>query len=259
MPGQKPPEALRLVTLNLAHGRKKGPHQLLQRKPRLERNLELVGDLIDDAQPDLVALQEADGPSSWSGNFCHVQRLSDISGLEHHYRGAHTQHSLGRLQLQCGTALLSSLPLSGERSVTFGQNWRDNKGFVAGEITVPQWNDQTVLVASVHLDFLVPQVRRRQVHQIIEALGERDHPLILLGDLNCSPLEDPKTLQLLTHELNLEACDLHLHRPTYPSYRPLRRLDWILASPEIRFLTHATPLDRQVSDHLAVLADLVPA
>ncbi len=258
-PGAKPDGALRLMTLNLAHGRKRGPHQLLQRKPRLERNLHLVGDLIDEAEPDVIALQEADGPSSWSGNFCHVSRLSEVSGLEHHYRGPHTQRNFGRLQLQCGTAILSRLPILQQQSVTFGQNWRDNKGFVVGEIQVPQWNDTTILVASVHLDFLAPQVRRRQVQQIIEVLGERKHPLVLLGDLNCSALEDPKTLQLLLHDLNLEACDLHIHRPTYPSYRPLRRLDWILASPELRFANPAMPLEAQVSDHLAVLADLVPA
>ncbi len=258
-PTPKPEGALRLMTLNLAHGRKKGPHQLLQRRASLEQNLDLVGQLLGEASPDIVALQEADGPSWWSGNFCHVSRLSDNSGLDHHYRGPHTEVGRGRLQLKCGTALLSRLPIDDRQSVSFGQNWRDNKGFVAGSVRVPEWNDMKVLIASVHLDFLIPSVRRRQVHRIIETLSQREHPLILMGDLNCSPLEDPKTLQMLLHDLDLESCDLHLHRPTYPSYRPMRRLDWILASPELRFVDKARPLDRQVSDHLAVMADFVPA
>ena len=258
-PTAKDQAALRLLTLNLAHGRRKGPHQLLQRKHRLRRNLDEVGTLLRSAHPDVVALQEADAPSAWSGNFCHVSHLSDLSGLDHVVHGPHTSFGFGRLQLECGTALLSRHALGDGKSVAFGQNWRDNKGFVVGSVEVPQWNHRKILVASVHLDFLIPRVRRRQVQRIIESLADRDLPLVLSGDLNCSPLEDPKTLTMLMHELDLHSCDPHLHRPTYPSYRPLRRLDWILASPELRFLGDSTPLAQQVSDHLAVVADLAEA
>ena len=258
-PSEKDESALRLLTLNLAHGRRKGPHQLLQRAHRLRSNLAEVGTLLRTAEPDIVALQEADAPSAWSGNFCHVSHLSDLSGLDHVVHGPHTSFGIGRLQLECGTALLSRHELDEGRSVAFGQNWRDNKGFVVGTVEVPQWNDRKILVASVHLDFLIPRVRRRQVQRLIETLADRDLPLILSGDLNCSPLEDPKTITMLMHELDLRSCDPHLHRPTYPSYRPLRRLDWILASPELRFLGNSTPLAHQVSDHLAVVADLAEA
>lgn len=258
-PTAKDESALRLLTLNLAHGRRKGPHQLLQRKHRLQRNLDEVGTLLRSAQPDVVALQEADAPSVWSGNFCHVSHLSDLSGLEHVVHGPHTSFGIGRLQLECGTALLSRHMLGDGKSVAFGQNWRDNKGFVVGAVEVPQWRHRKILVASVHLDFLIPRVRRRQVQRLIETLANRDLPLVLSGDLNCSPLEDPKTLEMLMVELDLHSCDPHLHRPTYPSYRPLRRLDWILASPELRFLSESTPLAPQVSDHLAVIADLAEA
>ncbi len=258
-PSNKEDSALRLLTLNLAHGRRKGPHQLLQRKHKLQRNLDEVGTLLRSAEPDVVALQEADAPSAWSGNFCHVSHLSDLSGLEHVVHGPHTSFGIGRLQLECGTALLSRHALDEGRSVAFGQNWRDNKGFVVGTVEVPQWNHRKILVASVHLDFLIPRVRRRQVQRLIETLADRQLPLVLSGDLNCSPLEDPKTLEMLMYELDLHSCDPHLHRPTYPSYRPLRRLDWILASPELRFLGHSTPLAQQVSDHLAVVADLAEA
>lgn len=258
-PSEKDESALRLLTLNLAHGRRKGPHQLLQRTQTLRDNLGEVGTLLRTANPDVVALQEADAPSTWSGNFCHVSHLSDLSGLDHVVHGPHTSFGIGRLQLECGTALLSRHSLDDGRSIAFGQNWRDNKGFVVGTVEVPQWNNRRILVASVHLDFLIPRVRRRQVQRLIETLADRDLPLVLSGDLNCSPMEDPKTLTMLMHELDLHSCDPHLHRPTYPSYRPLRRLDWILASPELRFLGHSTPLAHQVSDHLAVVADLAEA
>ena len=65
-----------LLTLNIAHGRKDGRNQMLQRTATIRRNLDDITRLLAQTSPALVALQEADGPSFWSGKFDHVKYLA---------------------------------------------------------------------------------------------------------------------------------------------------------------------------------------
>lgn len=253
----RPADALRLFTLNIAHGRRRVPHQALVPSQRVRRNIGEVGQLIERLEADIVALQEADGPSVWSGNFDHVATVAKASNLQAHFRGEHNPFRVGRHNLASGTALLTRWPLDEARSHRFASSWRCTKGFVAAHVEVPRWGDVSVDVVSVHLDFLLPDVRRRQIRAMIDELGERraDRPLVVLGDLNCCWQQEPKSLRLLTRRLGL-----HAHAPnggtaTYPAYRPRRRLDWILISPHLRFTAHHL-LPVKLSDHLAVLADV---
>lgn len=258
-PGAEVPEAtsdaVRLLTLNLAHGR--GPRQTFVRRQRLESNLAQVAATIRGLSPDIVALQEADGPSSWSGNFDHVATLAELSELEEHFRGDHNPYGNGsRFTLNTGTALLSRLELLEPHSHRFAENWRDTKGFVIATVEIPQWGNRSLDVVSVHLDFLVPSIRRRQIEQMSRVLAERNNPLVLLGDLNCCFVREPRSMELLAERLGVTAFEPDLHSPTYPSLRPIRRLDWILVSPELEFGGYGT-LPTRLSDHLLVTADLV--
>lgn len=245
-------EHLRLVTLNVAHGRKRGPHQLLQPRARLEQNLREVAAALLHAKPDVVALQEADGPSSWSGNFDHVATLSQLAEFEHHFRGDHGLFQVGDLKLEYGTALLSRQQLAEAESHAFDKNWRDTKGFVVARVSVPQWDDLEIDIVSVHLDFLVPGVRKRQIGHMAEVIRSRQRPTVLLGDLNT---DGRATQDMLESELGLRHCPVS-RTPTYPSIRPLRRLDWVLVSDELDFACQHIVLPHKVSDHMAVVADL---
>lgn len=252
----KGPGEVRLVTWNIAHGRRRGPHQALQPTPRLHRNVLDVGMALSDTSVDIVALQEADGPSAWSGGFDHVATLARLVGLDYHFRGEHQQMRVGRYSLSYGTALLSRHPMHTITSHKFGENWRDTKGFVAATIPIPEWEGREIDVVSVHLDFLAPSIRRRQIRQLLRVLEQRRHPLVLLGDLNCSLEVEPETMQLLTRQLGLHAHAPDTHFPTYPSIRPVRRIDWVLVSEELAFGKEHFTLPHRVSDHLGVVADL---
>jgi endonuclease/exonuclease/phosphatase family metal-dependent hydrolase len=250
------PHALRLVTLNVAHGRKLATHQALLSPGTVRRNLEEVAALLREARADVVALQEADGPSAWSGNFDHVALLAGLCEHSAHFRGQHNAFNLGRAALASGTALLSRHPLASPRSLRFGTSWRDTKGFVAATIPVAAWGGTEIDVVSLHLEPFNPVIRRQQVRQLADALGERARPLVVLGDFNCSWSDDARQLRPLARELRLRPYQPHHRAPTYPARRPWRRLDWILASPELEFVAYRT-LPNPVSDHLGVAADLV--
>jgi len=242
---------LRLMTLNIAHARREAQHQALLDPPALRHNLAAIAAVLRREAPDVVALQEADGPSAWSGDFDHVATLAELAGLPHAFRGEHNPFSFGRFGLSSGTALLSRLPLAEPRSLAFLESWRDTKGFVAATIAPPEL-EREIDVVSIHLDFLAERVRRRQVDQLVESFRHRDHPLVVMGDFNCEWSERRRSLDRLRRELRLRPVETTAHA-TFPSWRPLVRLDWILISEELAFEVYDTLPDR-LSDHLGVVA-----
>jgi endonuclease/exonuclease/phosphatase family metal-dependent hydrolase len=245
---------LRLLSLNIAHARRKARHQSLLRQPSIRRNLALIAGVIEREEPDIVALQEADGPSSWSGKIDHVVTISELAGYPHTFRGEHNHPSLARLDLSYGTALLSRLPLDDPRSHAFQQTWRDTKGFVAATVAHEALGRDSVDVVSIHLDFLADRVRRRQVEQLVDTFRGRSSHLVVMGDFNCAWSERRRSLDLLHRELKLRPF-AERASPTYPAWRPLVRLDWILISEGLEFAEYATLGDR-ISDHLGIVADV---
>jgi endonuclease/exonuclease/phosphatase family metal-dependent hydrolase len=258
-PAQVPPRSgrsLRLFSLNIAHGRRTSTHQALLPDEATRANVSAIGKVLRQVEPDVAGLQEADGPSAWSGNFDHVAVLAEQANLESHYRGDHNPFGSRRFPLTSGTALLSSWPLEETQSHRFGTTWRDTKGFVVARVRVPHWDDVEIDVVSVHLDFLRPKLRRQQILHMTHALIHRRRPLVILGDLNACWQREPSSLTLLRDALGLRPHLPDAGAPTFPVHRPRRRLDWILVSEELDFVDHYT-LRTPLSDHLGLVADLV--
>lgn len=246
---------LRLLTLNVAHGRKDALNQLFRSEQTIRNNLTEIATLLKQVGADVVALQEADGPSRWSGNFDHVELLAQLAGYSWHARASHAQSSL----FDYGTAILSKTELRDVVIHSFTPSPPTlTKGFVLGQI---EWlpNPETISpvvvdVISVHLDFSRADVRQQQIEEMIDVLTDRKKPVIILGDFNSDWLSDTSEM----HEL---ICRGHLH-----AYRPLahdlgtyrkngRRLDWILLSQELDFEKYVV-LPDVVSDHHAVVAEV---
>ena len=248
---EAPQPTLRVVTLNVAHGRGTGRHQALTRKRTHMANLDAVAALLMRLEPDVVALQEADGPSLWSGRFSHIDYLAGKAEFACSIRGEHVK----RARNSYGTALLSMLPLENPKSVCFAPSPpTPTKGFVVATVAWPGDPKVKLDVASVHLDFARNSVRLRQVAQLIEALEGRGHPLVVMGDFNCQWADDGSPLPKLAKALELDA-----HKPkaegmtTFPKLK--RRLDWILISPRLVFVRYENVPDR-VSDHLGVVCEI---
>lgn len=239
---------LDVLTLNLAHGRSTGFHQAFLRAATIRRNLDAVAALLSRERPDIVAFQEADGPSAWSGRFDHVDYLACAAGFSHHLRGTH----MAAPRTRYGTAIAARLPLADPLSVTFAPSPPTfSKGFVVSTVLHPALPDVPIDVVSVHLDFARPVVRRRQVETLIETLRGRDRLMVVLGDFNTRWDAREHTLRRLAAALGLEA-----HAPdeplvTFPFHGT--RLDWIFASKPIAFVDHRV-LPDEVSDHRAVFA-----
>ena len=241
---------LTVMTLNLAHARGTGLHQWFQTGRRAEQNLDAVRRVLVRESPDIVALQEADSGAVWSGGFDHVEYLTDgLAGVEV-VRG---EHASG-MGLTYGTTLVARRPLADPLAVTFPPRLLPApKGFVVAAIDWPGNPFLDVDLVSVHLDFLRPRQRRRQAAELVQTLRGRGRPVILMGDLN-APWHDQSVVRALAQELELVAfAPLSGALETYP--RMNRRLDWIMISRDLEFVSHRV-LPDPVSDHRAVVAEI---
>lgn len=245
---------LRLLTLNIAHGRNQAANQLLLEKEDIEQNIRSIARLLKKTSADIVALQEADGPSGWSGNFDHIELLAREAGYPWYYRANHAESWL----FSYGTAILSRLPVRETLQHTFSPSPPTlNKGFLLGQVN---WMNQNaagstlaVDVVSVHLDFSRQRVRDEQIAEMAEVFANRENPMIILGDFNSEWLAETSVVKKLAEKAGMSvydpgATDLH-------TYNSSRRYDWILISDELAFVRYEV-LPDVLSDHLAVLAEI---
>ena len=242
---------IKVMTLNTAHGRKNGRHQIFQRTSSIISNLDDIASVFNRETPHVIALQEADGPSAWSGNFCHVEYLAQRSRYAFAIRGEHARG----IRLSYGTALLSSLDIADPVSVRFPTKLTTPpKGFVACTVAWPGTSRLNVDVVSVHLDFSRRSIRKCQVEHIVSVMERSKNPIIMMGDFNCEWNSRDPSLRMLAEKLKLDA-----YRPeaddmmSFP--RLGRRLDWILISPHLQFSSYRVFQDA-VSDHLGIVTEI---
>jgi endonuclease/exonuclease/phosphatase family metal-dependent hydrolase len=202
---------------------------------------------------DVVALQEADAPSRWSGDFDHISYLAEESGFPCFVHG---RHSISWIS-SYGTALLSRSRPGEAESVRFSPSWPSKqKGFVFATFEGPVDRQRaSVTVVSVHFDFLRASVRDQQVSELVSRLTEVDGPIVLMGDLNSEWGQGQSHVRALADELNLHA--FSPENDGLGTYKDPtgKRLDWILISQELEFRTYEV-LPNVVADHLAVVAEI---
>jgi endonuclease/exonuclease/phosphatase family metal-dependent hydrolase len=247
-------ETLDVVTLNIGHGRGTALNQLFVSTARHRRNLEEIAAVLTKTGADVVALQEADGPSLWSGRFDHVGFLADAAGYGCVVHGHHARGWLYTF----GAALLSRVALSAGDSRAFQPSPpTTTKGFVRGTL---RWSTageddraREVTVVSTHLDFSRKRVRDAQVAELAAWMAGRTNPLIVLGDFNEDWSPEGSAVRRIASDLGLQAFTPEADE--LGTYKKTKRLDWILISRELEFVDYAV-LPDVVSDHRGVQAEI---
>lgn len=244
-------EILKVMTLNLGHGKGRGVIQEFISNDKTRENLDEIVEMLVRERLHVVAFQEADIKSRRSGNFNHVHYIAERAA----YRQiVHGEHAKG-FGFHHGTALISMLEIGNPLSVAFDPVLlSSDKGFVV--CTVEFGGSGTkVDVVSVHLDLARDSTRQKQVRQMAGFLSDRGNPLVVMGDFNCQLQNSKEVLDILSDGLSLSAYELYSEElQTFPLFN--RRIDWILISPGLEFYSY-TVLGVRVSDHLAVVAELV--
>ncbi len=204
-----------------------------------ETNLRGIAGLIRDY--DIVGLQELDSGSLRSGFINQTEYLALHAGFP--YWADRTNRNIGNMARH-SLGLLSKV----RSTQTYRQalpGWLPGRGAL---ISLFGYENPLVLVL-VHLA-LGRRGRMQQMEYIVDLLQEYQH-VIVMGDMNCSP--ESAEFQVLRDSGGLQTplCEL----PTYPSWKPRKRLDHILVSPSIR-IKDATVLDSTFSDHLPLSMEI---
>lgn len=250
-----------VFNFNIMHGRNR-KHAVVPpsvSRPEATSNLRTIAKLIQRHDPDILTLQEVDEFSVLSGSFNQLEFLNKLLGYPYTYFAPSCSIGVfGKRLFVSGSAILSRFPLENCRSYNFHFSFpTERKGFVIADAILPQGG--AVTVASIHLvwvDWTRRDPRGRQLRKIQTMLGEKRDRLVLAGDFNCEYTGREASLRNFVNDINLntyERGSMSMH--THKSWVPKRRLDWILTSNDIRFISYETVPDI-ISDHLAVYAKL---
>jgi endonuclease/exonuclease/phosphatase family metal-dependent hydrolase len=239
-----PRRHLRLLSYNIQAGARTaryreyltGSWQHVLPHPNKRRNLESVAELV--AGFDIVALQEADSGSLRSGFSNQVQFLAELARFP--WWSHQANRNVASLAASSNGLLSRMEPAEVVDHKLPGAI--PGRGALAVHYGTPR---QGLLVVIAHLA-LTAAARRAQCRYLAELIGDRPYA-VLMGDLNCTA-SDPE-LRHLFHHTRLQPPPLSLE--TYPSWRPRRAIDHILATDGLGALAYEVPLLR-VSDHLPV-------
>mgnify|MGYP003639208022 FL=1 len=250
---------VRIVSLNIAHGRGLNPIQGLTTKVGLQRNLQRIAALLRRLNPDIVALQEIDQRSRWAGNFDQLEYLREHTELNHSAFGVHNRRE-GIINLAYGNAVLSRYPIVSSETVVFGQKRVGEKGFLFSEIAL---EGALLPLVNLHLHYRSRAHRFRQLDRLLDFLRDKraahggQWPMlpIVCGDLNTPSGAGDVTAALWRHLNDLAPYTQHPRRgKSFPSVLPARLLDYVFLPPRA-CAPRCEVVRAMVSDHRPVLVE----
>lgn len=206
----------------------------------VRRNLDHIAELLSNY--DVVALQEADAGSLRTAQLNQIEYLAHRAGFTHWHAainrnlGPFAQHALGFLSRRILHDVRHHL-LPGRIP---GRGVMEAHLREAGHVPVH------LMVAHLALG----RATRRKQLEFVSGLVDPASDALLMGDLNSEPheLDAHPDLQRIGFKL------VH-STPTYPSWRPTRSIDHVLATPSA-MIEAAEVLDLRLSDHLPVATEL---
>ena len=217
----------------------KGWKHVLPSRQRLH-NLDAIADMMRGF--DLVGLQEVDSGSLRTGFLDMTEYLARRAGYAHWYR---------QVNRNIGVIAQNSNGFLSQYEPTRVTNYRLPPGNGRGAMLIEFGEGVRALrICSLHLA-LSRRQRQRQLDFVGELVGNSEH-LVVMGDLNagCDSREVRGFIE--RNGLREPAC----RQPTFPSWRPVRRIDHILVSQGLE-VKNARVLDYLLSDHLPISLELV--
>ena len=203
-------------------------------------NLDRIAEVI--APYDIVALQEVDSGSLRTRFINEACYLAERGGFGS-WKSVVTR-DYGRFAQHTNSLLSRTAPLRVESHRLPGV--MEGRGVLEADFEL---DGRVVTVFCTHLA-LNCRARLRQIHALVERINRRESA-ILLGDFNCQPAS--RGIQTLLAETRLRAG--RWLPASYPSWRPTRVIDHILATDDLT-LENLQTTPAILSDHLPVSAEV---
>jgi endonuclease/exonuclease/phosphatase family metal-dependent hydrolase len=235
------PCVLRVLSYNIRHAQGNDGVVDLQR----------IAQVIRQAQPDLVALQEVDRGVARSGQTDQPAELGRLTGL-HALFEKNIDYGGG----EYGNAILSRFPIVRYENFKLpALTPGEQRGALAALVEVAA--GRQCWFVSTHWDSRRDEAERLASTERLAALWEQNWapaPTLIAGDLNAVP--DSEVLQRLRKEWVVPD---GAPTPTYPAVQPARQIDYVLARPAMRWRFRASSVvaEAVASDHRPLLAELV--
>ncbi len=215
-------------------------------------DVDAIAKVINDAKPDVVALQEVDVHTGRSGSGLHqAEELGRKTGMQAYFAKA-INHDGG----EYGVAILSKLPMEAtmkfELPTAEGTNG-EPRILATAVITLP--GNEKIRFACTHLDAQKNNTNRMlQIVKINEILKDETLPVIIAGDFNATP--ESRVINILDTDF-MRTCKTACGF-TIPQVNPTKTIDYIAFKPSNVFSVaqHKVINESYASDHLPVFAIL---
>lgn len=230
---------VKVLSFNILHGR----------TTKGDFNLDVLAQLIKEADPDFVAMQEVDFKARRSKRYDLVTELGwrtkmvPLFGKAMDFDGG--QYGEGVLSrysfLQTRVVALPHLPKQEPRA--------------ALEVITALPSGDTIAFVGTHFAHEGEEGRKIQAQKINAVFAQNAFPTLLVGDLNASP--GSSTINLLEQVWG-SSYDKKDPAPTYPSDKPSLKIDYVMFYPQARWkvVERKVIADTLASDHCAYLVTL---
>ena len=231
---------VRVLSYNIYHGETVDAEK--------QFDLDLLAKIINDTNPDLVALQEVDFKTK------RVLRMDLVTEL-----GLRTkmQAIFGKAMAfdggEYGEGVLSKYSfLSTKNHALVAREGKEPRA--ALEVNIIIKSKDTIRFIGTHLDHTKDETDRiNQANQINSIFSKDEVPTILAGDLNALP--ESETMQIFYKYWEQSFSE---NTPTAPAKQPSAKIDYILFKPANRWRVLETMVidEKTASDHRPVLSVL---
>jgi endonuclease/exonuclease/phosphatase family metal-dependent hydrolase len=213
-------------------------------------DLDAIAKVINDNDPDFVALQEVDFRTERARDYDLVtelgwrSKMAPIFGKAMAFDGG-----------EYGEGVLSKHTFISTRNVALPYT-QGNEPRAALEITTILPSGDTIAFIGTHLDHLKDETDRvKQAKAINEAFRANRIPTLIAGDLNARPGSTPMNILESMWEATYNKKN---PQPTFPSDDPQVKIDYIMAYPKNtwKVLDRKVICDTIASDHCSYLVTL---
>lgn len=214
----------------------------------LSSSVSTLVDVLQELEPDIVALQEVDRDTERSGFADQAMEIADGLGLAYSYAATRTEG-----QGEYGVALLSRLPFAEVSRVELPENfsWEPRVALQATLCT----DSGTLDVYNVHAD-IWPWSSSSQLQYLQERISRAQRrSTVVLGDFNATADQAGPTA--FDAEAWFDVLGHMADSPTYMGVPFPRRIDHIFTSADLTdSVQDAGVLRRSASDHFPVWMDI---
>ncbi|MRG45427.1 endonuclease/exonuclease/phosphatase [Chitinophaga sp. SYP-B3965] len=232
-------DTLRVMTYNIHHCNPPS------KEATGEIDIDAIANVIKSQHPDVLALQEVDVNTKRSGNIDQAAVLASKTGM-HVYFGKAIDYDGGGY----GVAILSKFPLKHTKTIRLPEasdSTVEDRVVAIAEITLR--NGKKLTIGSTHFDVKKAANREEQAAALNNITAS---PLIIAGDLNCTP--ESAAFKLLSPKFTSSCTDCGF---TIPVNAPKRVIDHIIFSPAFSVKTSTVVNETYASDHLPVVAEII--